>query len=236
MTLHGYCTPDGRPDTMDGKWMTYGEAAVRLGVSPEAARRRAIRGKWARMPGNDGRTRVQVPDELHPPRTSDVRGTELELVSALKSHIDTLKADIERLTAELAGERVARQAELAAERTRADGATAELKGDIARLESDLSIERVARRADQKQHQDQLVAERAARQTDQEHTAARQADQEQQLAAARAAADRATAELVEFARRLAAIAETQASAETAEAEPEPPRRSAVGRAWRWFLRN
>jgi len=62
-------------------------------------------------------------------------------------------------------------------------------------------------------------------------AARQADQEQ-LAAARAAADRATAELVELARRLAAIAETQTSAETAEAEPEPPRHWAI-RAWRWM---
>jgi hypothetical protein len=236
MTLHGYCTPDGRPDAMDGKWVTYSEAAVRLGVSAEAARRRAIRGNWARMPGNDGRTRVQVPDELHPLRTPDVRGTELELVSALKSHIDTLKADIERVTAELAGERTARQAELAAERTRADGAMAELKGDIARLEGDLAVERVTRRADHKQHQDHLVAERAARQTDQEHAAARQADQEQQLVAARAAADRATAELVELARRLAAIAETQASAKTAEAESEPPRRSAAGRAWRWLLRN
>jgi hypothetical protein len=182
MTRHAYCTPDGRPDTMDGKWMTYGEAAVRLGVSPEAARRRAIRGKWARMPGNDGRTRVQVPDELHPPRTPDARGTELELVSALRSHIDTLKSDIERLTAELAGERTT-----------------------------LAAERAARQADQEQHQDQL-------------------------AAARAAADKATAELVELARRLAAIAETQAAAETAEAEPEPPRRSVAGRAWRWFLRN
>jgi hypothetical protein len=236
MTLHGYCTPGGRPDAMDGKWMTYGEAAVRLGVSPEAARRRAIRGKWARMPGNDGRTRVQVPDELHPPRTPDVRGTELELVSALKSHIDTSKADIERLTAELAGERAAHQDQLAAERTRADGATAELKGDIARLEGDLAVERVARRADQKQRHEQFAAERAARQADQEQlAAARQADQEQ-LAVARAAADRATAELVELARRLAAIAEAQTSAEIAEAEPEPPRRSAVGRAWRWFLRN
>jgi capsule polysaccharide export protein KpsE/RkpR len=60
------------------------------------------------------------------------------------------------------------------------------------------------------------------------TAERQSDQEQ-LAAARAAADKATAELVELARRLAAIAETQA------AEPEPPRRR-LGRAWGWFLRN
>jgi len=103
---------------MDGKWMTYGEAAVRLGVAPEAVR---------------------------------------------EAHIATLKTDLERLTAELAGER----------------------------------------------------------------AARQADQEQ-LAAARAAADRATAELVELVKRLAAIAKTQTSAGTAEAEPEPPQRK-LGRA-------
>jgi len=99
--------------------MTYGEAAVRLGVAPEAVR---------------------------------------------EAHIATLKTDLERLTAELAGER----------------------------------------------------------------AARQADQEQ-LAAARAAADRATAELVELVKRLAAIAETQSSSKMEEAEPEPPQRSKLGRA-------
>ena len=59
--------------------------------------------------------------------------------------------------------------------------------------------------------------------------ARQADQEQQLAIARAAADKATAELVALAQRLAAIAE-------AEAASEPPPRSRLGRAWGWFLRN
>ena len=104
---------------MDGKWMTYTEAAVRLGVAPEAVR---------------------------------------------EAHIATLKTDLERLTTELASER----------------------------------------------------------------AARQADQEQ-LAVARAAADRSTAELVELAKRLAAIAKTQTSAGTAEAEPEPPQRSKLGRA-------
>jgi septal ring factor EnvC (AmiA/AmiB activator) len=205
----------------DGQWMTYTEAGVRLGINAEAVRRRADRGKWARMPGNDGRTRVRVPDDVRAPQAPPVRADASALVSALEAHIATLKTDIERLTAELAGER------------------AELTGERAARQADqeqLAVERAARQADQEQHQDQLAAERTARQTDQEHAAARQADQEQQLAAARAAADRGTAELVELARRLAAIAETQTSAEPAEAEPEPPRRSKLGRAWGWFLRN
>ena len=158
--------------------MTYGEAAVRLGVTPEAVRRRAFRSNWARQPGNDGRTRVRVPDDAPVTRSSTALPDTPALVLALEAHIATLKTDIERLTTELAGERA-----------------------------------------------ELAGERAARQTDQE-----------QLAAARAAADRATAELVELARRLAEIAETQAAAESADSEPEPPRRGKLGRAWGWFLRN
>ena len=164
--------------TLDGQWMTYGEAAVRLGVTPEAVRRRAFRAKWARQPGNDGRTRVRVPDDAPVTRSPTALPDTPALVLALEAHIATLKTDIERLTTELAGERA-----------------------------------------------ELAGERAARQTDQE-----------QLAAARAAADRATAELVELARRLAEIAEAQAAAESADSEPEPPRRSKLGRAWGWFLRN
>ena len=166
----------------DGQWTTYNEAAVRLGISSDAVRRRAARGHWARTRGNDGLARIQVPDDVSAPRRGDVQGDTAALVSSLEAHIATLKTEIERLTAELAGER------------------------------------------------------AGRQVDQEQAAARQADQEQQLAAARAAADRATGELVELARRLAQIAETQTAAETTEAEPEPPRRSKLGRAWGWFLRN
>jgi murein hydrolase activator len=197
---------------MDGAWVTYAEAAARLNVSVEAVRQRAIRNKWARTLGNDKRARVRLPEEPYPTQTPVIRPTDSALLDALREHIATLKTDIERMTAELAGERAAHQEQIAAERA-------------------------ARQADQAQHQEQLAAERTARQTDQEHAAARQAEQEQQLVAARAAADKATAELVELARRLAAIAETQAVAETAEAEPEPPRQSAaVGRAWRWFLRN
>jgi hypothetical protein len=51
---------------MDGnerEWLTYRALAGRLGVSVEAARRRALRGKWTRVAGNDGATLVMPPPE-----------------------------------------------------------------------------------------------------------------------------------------------------------------------------
>ena len=85
--------------------MTYRDLAVRLGVSVEAARRRALRGKWARLPGNDGMTRVRPPDELSDRCAPDVRSDAVPdnpaLVTALEGHIATLKADVEALRAQL---------------------------------------------------------------------------------------------------------------------------------------
>ena len=138
----------------DGQWMTYADAGTRLGINAEAVRRRADRGKWARMPGNDGRTRVQVPDGARATQAPPVRADTGALVIALEAHITTLKTE-------------------------------------------------------------LTCERAARH------------------AARAAADKATAELTALAQRFAALAEHIARADAA---PEPQRRSKVGRAWGWFLRN
>jgi hypothetical protein len=100
--------------------------------------------------------------------------------------------------------------------------------DVARLEGELAHSQAnANRetAELKTDIERLTAELAGERADQ-----------YRLAAARPLADKATAELVELARRLAEIAEKQTSAETAEAEPEPPRRSKLGRAWGWFLRN
>jgi hypothetical protein len=92
---------------------------------------------------------------------------------------------------------------------------ATLRADNERLNGDLVAER--------QRADRAIAGLTA--LARERTAARQANQEQ-LAAARAVADKATAELVALAQRLAEIAEVA----------EPPRRSRLGRAWGWFLRN
>jgi hypothetical protein len=98
------CTGHARVRQVDGQWLSYQEAAVRLGVTPEAARRRAIRGKWARMPGNDGRTRLRLPDDWRPQGAPDVRPDTSALVTALENHIKTLQGDNDELKERLADE------------------------------------------------------------------------------------------------------------------------------------
>jgi hypothetical protein len=108
---------------MDAQWLSYRELAAQLGVSVEAARRRALRGKWSRVAGNDGATRVRVPEDYVKPRPSpDVRPDapsavpdNTALVDALRAHIETLKADNEAL-----------KADLAAAKARSDQSVAEL--------------------------------------------------------------------------------------------------------------
>ena len=61
---------------MSDEWLTYREAAKRLGSNIEAVRQRAIRCRWPRIPGNDGRARVQIPEELtNPLREGNDRGS-----------------------------------------------------------------------------------------------------------------------------------------------------------------
>jgi excisionase family DNA binding protein len=50
----------------DGDWLTYSEAAERLGVSAEAVRQMAIRGHLRRTKG-DGKALVLLPDGWSPP-------------------------------------------------------------------------------------------------------------------------------------------------------------------------
>jgi hypothetical protein len=83
-----------------------------------------------------------------------------------------------------------------------------LKGEVELLKGQLATER--------ERGDRVTAELSGE----------RATHQEQLAAA-------MSQLVELAQRLAAIAETQASAETVE--PGPSRRK-LGRAWGWFFRN
>jgi hypothetical protein len=169
------------------------DAGARLRVSIAAMRARALRGGWRRQLGNDGKARVLITPEAaraaaEQPISTRAKPTDGDLVSALRAHVETLKADVARLESE----RVSAQA-------RADKAIADLADERER-----GVRRDAEYGDQ-------IAQR-----------------DEQLAAARLAADKATAELMALAQRLAAIAE-------AKAMPQP-RRGRLGRAWRWFLRN
>jgi hypothetical protein len=138
----------------DGTWMSYPEAAQRLGISREAVRRRAERGHWGRTKGNDGFTKVCVPEDaarsLSGTRAADVREDATALVSALEGHITSLKAEIETL-----------KAELGASRTRADGMSAEHATEIERLRDGMAAEKADHAAQIARQDTQLAAVRMA---------------------------------------------------------------------------
>ena len=85
-------------------WLTYDEAAARLGILPDSVRRRAAARKWARRLGNDGRARVRIPDDALPPDvTPDVRG---DVTPALTpDELNDARVELAALRAELAGVR-----------------------------------------------------------------------------------------------------------------------------------
>src|SRR3954453_17867389 len=45
-------------------WLTYVELGDRLGITPDAARQKAIRGHWRKQRGNDRKARVLVEAEV----------------------------------------------------------------------------------------------------------------------------------------------------------------------------
>jgi DNA primase len=131
---------------MSDTWLTYAKAAEKLGVTVEAVRQRAIRGRWQRTQGNDGKARVRLPDGERTPfertartpvRTppSDVTAAE-RLVAALEAHVATLKQDLEAER----GRSADALAQLALEKARADESTSNfirLTGEYQRLVDEL---------------------------------------------------------------------------------------------------
>jgi hypothetical protein len=99
--------------------MTYQELANALRIEPASAKRLAIRRKWPKRPGNDGRARVGVPFDAFPERaadddtggaggdevlrpaartsdtTSDDTGAVTVAVTALTNHIKRLESELE---------------------------------------------------------------------------------------------------------------------------------------------
>lgn len=113
----------------DPPWLTYAEAGERLGLSAEAVRVRAARGKWPRMRANTGRTLVQVPadpNEQYAVRSFARAGPIAALQEAVTALREQLQAERTR-TGELYGQLTA---QMEGERTR----TAELYGRLSAAE------------------------------------------------------------------------------------------------------
>jgi hypothetical protein len=90
-------------------------------LTVEAVRLRALRGRWQKTVGNDKRPRIRLPDgwlndnrtanerrerkAKNDGRTTFERTVDPALMHAVEAHNATLKADVERLEAQLAEER-----------------------------------------------------------------------------------------------------------------------------------
>jgi hypothetical protein len=149
------------------QWMTYAEAAQRLGISSEAVRQVAMRRKWPRRRPNDDpfgrvqvlvpadeeirpRTAVQHPDERLSEQPSDTRSTS-ELNSLLEAEREARgRADERADRADARAERAEARADRA--EARADAAEAGRRAAEARIdraEQALAAERIrADRAEQ----------------------------------------------------------------------------------------
>jgi len=107
---------------MDLVWLTYDELADRFGIERESARQQVKRKRWARRPGNDGKVRIGVPEEVLSTRTAPEGATEAPVLdpaqgaqvpvqppahdpgvtAVLSRHIERLEAEIEALKQERA--------------------------------------------------------------------------------------------------------------------------------------
>ena len=165
--------------------LTYAELAAALRITPASANKLARRRRWPRVPGNDGRVRVAVPEDAlvprdRPPDTPPPSPSDRppvsppdKLIKALEAHVATLK---EQLAA--AEARIAKQADdlvaydtayaagLSAERAKAERVSAEFAARDAQRAAELKAEQaqtakaIAAFASLADRLDAMAAERA----------------------------------------------------------------------------
>jgi hypothetical protein len=156
---------------MPEEWLTHREIGARLGLNVEAVRTRVRRAGWRTQPGNDGRTRVLVSDQVFvEPDKEDGRPFNEGLIrtgdlTGLVTLLTAAEARVSRL-----------EGQLTAERDRVN----EARSEVARLRAEVA-ELTARsdRAEQASTEAGVEAERARA----EATAARQEADELRKAAA-----------------------------------------------------
>jgi hypothetical protein len=149
---------------MSEEWLTYREIGARLGLNVEAVRTRVRRAGWRTQPGNDGRTRVLVSDQVfvepvseggrrpneRPNRTGDLTGL-VALLTAAEARVSRLEGQLEaeRDRVNEAWSEVARLraevAELTARADRAEQASTEARQHAREAEDALAA---MRRADE----------------------------------------------------------------------------------------
>jgi predicted RNase H-like nuclease (RuvC/YqgF family) len=106
--------------------LTYDEIAAEMDIERESARQLAIRKRWARQRGNDGKARVGVPEEELQARTADATpqapsegpsdntGQDTLVIQVLTRHISRLEGEIEALKEERDADWDRLQSEIAA--------------------------------------------------------------------------------------------------------------------------
>jgi hypothetical protein len=140
--------------------LTYAELAEALKITPASANKLARRRRWPRVPGNDGKARVSVPEDAlvrrdsppdSPPDVPPVSPQDSpppsppdNLIKALEAHVTTLREQLAATEARL-GAADAREAQL----------VADLAAEKARTEKAITAF-----ADLADRLDQLAAERA----------------------------------------------------------------------------
>jgi chromosome segregation ATPase len=101
------------------RWLTYAEAGQLLGVKGDSVRRHAMRAKWKRQQGNEGKALVAVPldiladvagDKSAPDKAPDIRGdvargmpASREALARQETMAEALRSFVARLEAERAG-------------------------------------------------------------------------------------------------------------------------------------
>jgi|SRR5271165_1863224 len=115
--------------------LTYAELAEALKITPASANKLARRRRWPRVPGNDGKARVSVPEEALVRRDSPPASpVDVPPVSPPDNPVHAEIARLERELAGARGELAGVREALGEARARADAAearSAELSADLA---------------------------------------------------------------------------------------------------------
>jgi hypothetical protein len=97
------------PDTPQ-RWLTYGEAAKEVGLTPDSLRHRARREGWPTSVGDDSRARVLIPDDVRR-RCGPMTNAVQSIPPTNEARVAALTAQTEELRKALTHERAAREAE-----------------------------------------------------------------------------------------------------------------------------